>query len=339
MFANLREGRKKYGLKRYLQRRAKTAYNKRFHRSDFGSLVTVFGELGLRQGMTVCVHSSLSRLGYIDGGADAIIDAVQTSVGEQGHILMPAFSMGGNMAEHLKTAAPFDVQQTPSRVGVIPETFRRRPDVKRSQHPTNSVAAWGPSAGELIRDHENSLTPYGYNTPYGRLADDENAYILMLDTHLHSFLHHIQERVEFPNLFLPGRAEAQISASDGSIRTIPTRVMRPRIPYFVAVPAANGATPDWAILHDFALLFPSRRAREIEKLGYRFNGYPELLKRRESLEEAKILRSRKLGRGEIGLLRIKPYLERIEPEFSQLIDRFRDSYDVDRIAALNLPYS
>lgn len=339
MFSNLRQGRQKYGLRRYVRRQIKAKFNQVFFRSDRDDLISAFRDLGARQGMTLCVHSSLSRLGYIHGGADTIIDALQAVVGEVGCVMMPAFSMSGDMESYVRNAAPFDVQHTPSLVGQVPEIFRRRPEVIRSHHPTNSVSAWGDNAALLLEDHDRSLTPFGPDTPYGRLAEQDDAYVLMLDTHLHSLLHHLQERVAFPNLFVDAEAELELIDESGSKRSMRTRVMRRRTPYFVAIDGSEPGEPDWAILHDYALLFPSRRLKEARQLGYSFSGFPPIRNRRRELEAAGILRSGRLGPGEIGLLKVRPFLDRIQPEFEDLIERYREAYDVRDIEARNLPYS
>lgn len=339
MFSKLQRGRQKYGLKRYFQRQLTGKINKIFYHSDVTDLIAAFRGVGADKGMTLCVHSSLSHLGHIDGGADAIVDALKYVVGDYGCVLMPSFSMGGDMASHLDNAETFDVRKTRSSVGLIPETFRRHPDVIRSCHPTNSVSAWGKNAKELLHGHEVSNTPFGHDTPYGRLATRNDAYILMLDTHLHSFLHHIQERVRFPNLFLPDEAEVEIIDHAGEQRTVVTKVMRRRVPYFVAIDGSTGPDPDWAILHDYALMFPSRRQDEVRRLGYSFDGFQALCHRRSDLEAAGILNSGRLGRGEIGLLQIKPFLIRLQPELEGLIEKYKDYYDVQQLEAMNLPYS
>ena len=339
MLDSLKRGREKYGLKVYLTRQLKGKINKVFYRSDVDDLVTAFRELGARPGITICVHSSLSRLGYVDGGAHAIIDALQRVVGESGTVMMPAFSMGGDMASYVRDLDAFDVRTTPSSVGFVPETFRRRGDVLRSCHATNSVAAWGARAAELLAGHEDSITPFGMDTPYGRFAEMDDAYVLMLDTHLHSLLHHLQERVSFPNLFLDGTADVSVIDEAGIRKTVQTRVMRPRIPYFVAVPSATGTDPDWAILHDYALMFPTRRFAEIKPDGYTFEGFPALIERRKDLASKGALTSRKLGRGEIGLLRVKPFIQTVQPEMEELIERFRSYYDPQKVADMKLIYS
>ena len=117
-------------------------------------------KLGLKKGDTVGVHSSLSSLGYVEGGADAVIDALLETVGEQGNIVMSTHS--ANLSEDLRTPEmiamgiswlfkilPYDPDTTPVRTGLIPETFRKRKGIIRGSHPSNSVAALGSKAREL----------------------------------------------------------------------------------------------------------------------------------------------------------------------------------------------
>ena len=324
-----------YRLKRNI---AKT-YDSLAHRVGRREFAAALARVGLEPGLTVCVHSALSRLGYVVGGPEQIVDTLMEAVGDQGRILMPSYPSGSAMARYLDSGEVFDVRTSPSKTGAVTEVFRRRPGVRRSLHPTNPVAGWGKGVEALLKDHERSPTPYGPDTPFGRLAETADAFILMLDTHVHSYLHHLQERVDFPNLHLPEERTASFIDDSGQQGSLQTKVMRPRIPYFVAIPSPRGPEPDWAVLHDFALLFPGSQQRLVRRLGYRFEGYPELLKRRANLERDGVLRTAKLGKGEIGLLHVQGFTQRIEPEFRELIERFRGSYDCERIAALGLPYT
>lgn len=302
------------------------------------AMVNAFHRLGLERGSTVCVHAAMRSMGYIAGGPDEIIEALIDAVGPQGCIMMPSFPIKGSMAAYLDDDETYDVRTTPSRTGALPEAFRRRRDVLRSLHPTNPLTAWGTGAEEILHGHEKSLTPFSYETPYGRLVERDNAYVLMLGTHIHSLLHHLQERVDFPNLFLDDERQVTYIDYDGQTKEMRTKVMRPRVPYFIAIPSQLGHDPDWAILHDFALMFPGGREQKVQDLAYRFDGYQRLYQRRKNLERDGILTVTRLGRTEIGLLRVKKFIDIIEPELRELIDQFRPHYDAEKIIARGLPY-
>lgn len=133
--------------------------------------------LGLGPGDVVLVHSSLRSFGYVEGGADAVVDALLDVVGPGGTLCMPALSWGHYSPE--KPPPLFDPRTTPGNVGRIPETFRMRPSVLRSLHPTHSMAALGPLAGRILAGHERSETPCGPDSPWGRLCYNE-AWVLMI---------------------------------------------------------------------------------------------------------------------------------------------------------------
>lgn len=55
-------------------------------------LVTGLRSIGLEAGHHVVVHSKLSSFGYVAGGADAVIDALEDVITLEGTIVMPTFS-------------------------------------------------------------------------------------------------------------------------------------------------------------------------------------------------------------------------------------------------------
>lgn len=321
-----------------LRRTARRKLAETIYAVDRDDLAEAFAAIGLRRGATVCVHSALSQIGYLEGGQEALIETLMETVGEEGTILMPSYPSLGAIADYLDGGPVFDVRNTPSKVGSLTEKFRRMPGATRSLHPTNPVAGWGRHAERLLAGHEDSPTPYGDETPYGRLARMEDAYILMIETPILSLLHHLQERVDFPNYLLPGERRAEIIDWEGRRRTVTTRVLRPRLPYWIAIaPQDASAEVDWIVLHDFALILTRSREREIRAMGYRLGGYPKALERRSRLVEAGHLGLADLGKGQIGLLRVKPFLEAVIPELAGQIERFRPCYDLDRLERTALP--
>jgi aminoglycoside 3-N-acetyltransferase len=158
-------------------------------------------KLGLKERDTVGVHSSLSSFGLVDGGADAVIDALLETVGEQGNVVMSTHS--ANLSEDKKTPEmiamgvswlfkilPYDPKETPVRTGMIPETFRKRKGVIRGSHPSNSVAALGPNAGDLSEGWHRLL--------------ELDGYILLIGVGLYrcTAMHLAEKRVRFPEHIL-----------------------------------------------------------------------------------------------------------------------------------------
>jgi aminoglycoside N3'-acetyltransferase len=122
---------------------------------------------GVRPGCPLLIHTSLSAVGHVPGGADTVIDALLEAVGPKGTLVLPTLS-------YLYTnldSPNFDVRTTPTNLGTIPETFRSRVGVRRSCHPTHSCAALGPDTAALLDDHGKDRSPVGANSPFRRVRD------------------------------------------------------------------------------------------------------------------------------------------------------------------------
>jgi len=93
----------------------------------------------------------------------------------------------------------------PCWTGKVAENFRLQEDVKRSIHPSHSVAVNGKYIN-MVKGHEKSRTPFDKNSPYEKFAKLDS-YILMLGTENNSMIHYSQDKVNFPDLFLEGNYE------------------------------------------------------------------------------------------------------------------------------------
>lgn len=157
---------------------------------------------GVREGACILVHSSLSKLGLgqkIPGGADTVIDALIDAVGPRGTVCFPTLSY---LFTTEKTPI-FDVRNTPSNVGIIPETFRRRPNVVRSVHPTHSVAAFGAQAEFITKDHWKDRTPVGPNSPFRRIYELSGQILFLGCTpRCNTSIHGVEELLPKPPPFL-----------------------------------------------------------------------------------------------------------------------------------------
>jgi len=143
------------------------------------------------------VHSSLSSLGYVVGGARTVIAALTAVLGPRGTLVMPSHSWDRSGHGDFR----FDVKHTASCVGTISEVFRRMPGVSRSLHPTHSVVARGPQAHQVTEGHEQARTPCGDGTPYAKLIE-LGGQILFLGTTLdqNTLFHTLEDLAGLPYL-------------------------------------------------------------------------------------------------------------------------------------------
>lgn len=171
------------------------------------SLTDDLRRLGVTRGMTVMVHSSMSRLGYVCGGAYAVVAALLAAVGPEGTLAMPTHSTAlsdpaewenppvpeGWWATIRDTMPAFDAALTPTRqMGAIVECFRHVAGVRRSDHPTVSAAAVGPKTDDLLSGHtlEHGL---GESSPQARLHDLDGHVLLLGVTHANNTSLHLAE--------------------------------------------------------------------------------------------------------------------------------------------------
>ncbi|MDH7480900.1 MAG: AAC(3) family N-acetyltransferase [Armatimonadota bacterium] len=192
-------------------------------------IITGLRNLGLKPGDAVLTHSSLSSFGYVDGGADAVIDAIIESVSQGGTVLFPTLT--GN--ENLSPDNPpvFDVANTPCWTGLIPETARKRQDFIRSAHPTHSVCASGKEAERFIESHEFSPTPCGEGSPYDKLVE-AGGYILLIGVghECNTTMHYCEEMAGVPYHLQEKEAYAMVRYPDGRTADVPVRLHKYGIP-------------------------------------------------------------------------------------------------------------
>lgn len=184
------------------------------HPASVASLVADLEALGVNRSDTVMVHSSLSRLGYVAGGAHAVVLALLEAVGPTGTLVMPTHS--GDLSDPASWSNPpvpeswwepiratmpaYDSVLTATRrMGAIVECFRHVSGVRRSNHPTVSAAAIGPNAEAVVEGHELAFG-LGESSPQARLYALDGWVLLLGVSHENNTSLHLSEfRAEFPD--------------------------------------------------------------------------------------------------------------------------------------------
>lgn len=120
---------------------------------DYAEILSAFQSLGLQE-KPVIAHASLRPFGFIEGGAEAVLDAMLASFAS---VIMPAFTYNteiipdvgppnngiqyGSGQHHNKLVEPFHPDMRADRMmGVLAETLRNHPAATRTAHPILSFA-------------------------------------------------------------------------------------------------------------------------------------------------------------------------------------------------------
>ena len=226
--------------------------------------------LGVQTGHIVFVHSSLSSIGYVEDGANAVVGAFLDVLGSTGTLVVPAFtfSHGG------KFNPVFDPIRDASEMGRVTEVARTRPGARRSRHLLHSVAALGPHAEDITAVHGPSA--WAADGPFWKLYELD-AHILMLGVpYLRCTFFHVVEQLVQVRYRRWREVEARVREPDGRKRPLPMFGYSPK-PGFVgndfnklgAILEGRGLAQVGAVGNAVARRFRARDALEVGLAEYR----------------------------------------------------------------------
>lgn len=157
------------------------------------TLLNDLAAIGVGPGATLLVHTSMSKMGWIAGGAHTVVEALLEATTPEGTLMVP--TQTGHLSDPAEWNSPpvprawwdriraetpaFDPLKTPSRrMGAISELLRTWPGALRSHHPHASFAAVGKHAGKLAAQHRLDRQ-LGDESPLGTLYKLDGQVLLM----------------------------------------------------------------------------------------------------------------------------------------------------------------
>ena len=154
--------------------------------------------LGLEPGAAVEVHSSLSSIGFVEGGAQTVINALMEVVGETGAIVMSAYLVTPLLTlteEEKRKGIIAKVRKLDENancktgMGMIVDTFCKLPGTYMGKGP-HRVCAWGHDANLHSQGYEYLLSIGGW------------VLLIGVDIHRCSCMHTAEDKVEWPKELL-----------------------------------------------------------------------------------------------------------------------------------------
>lgn len=154
--------------KEWNRKLGKYFYKKKYSTKD---IVDLLRGMGIGSGSNIFIHSSWSNFYNYTGNEEEFIDGVLGLIGPNGTLVMPCYPL-------CRKNKVFNVKKTVTKAGYLAEAFRRYPNVLRSANVRHSVAAIGPLAEFLTKDHAEDGICFDHNSPYYRMCTDNNFKII-----------------------------------------------------------------------------------------------------------------------------------------------------------------
>jgi aminoglycoside N3'-acetyltransferase len=200
-------------INKYRRIIGKKIYKKKYKTED---IILILRKIGLKKNSNVFIHSSWDEFYNYNGGINDFIDSILNEIGPGGTLAMPSYPF-------LRSDnSIFDLKKTPTQAGIIAETFRKYPGVKRSIN-RHSVCCIGPMSDFLLSEHKNSVTSWDEKSPYYKLAEIEATVITLglgkyfVGTIMHCADSVLRETVPYFEQFFSKEATYKYRLEDQSI--------------------------------------------------------------------------------------------------------------------------
>jgi aminoglycoside 3-N-acetyltransferase len=173
---------------------------------------------GVERGKIVLVHSSLRLVGDIEGGGEALLDAlIEHCTAEGGLLCIPTHTWG-----FLRREIALDMTAPESCLGALSSIALADSRGIRSENPTHSMVVFG-NRERAIKFVENELFVSSGTAPescYGKIYR-EGGYILLIGvSHArNTYLHCVEEMLGMPNRITEEPREVKIKLASGEILT------------------------------------------------------------------------------------------------------------------------
>lgn len=161
----------------------------------YNDIVSVLKKLQIKEGDNLFIHSNIGFFGKLEGCSSAdelcrnFFEAIEEVIGEGGTVVVPTFTYSFCNDE------VFDVENTPTKCGMLPEYIRKLERTVRSEDPNFSVAAYGKNAEFYTKDLTNES--FGKGSFWERFMSTHGKIVCMNFDSGSTFVHFVERKIRF----------------------------------------------------------------------------------------------------------------------------------------------
>ena len=168
------------------------------------------------RGGVILVHSSLRSIGRVEGGGEAVLDALIEYFTDMGGVLIIPTHTWLRLGEDIT----LDMNDRKTSLGILSDLAAGDPRGVRSENPTHSCALFGNREiiDRLIQGESTLSTPTAKESLWGRLYD-EGAKIVLVGVGLekNTYFHAVEEMLGLPNRMSEEPISVAVRHKDGSV--------------------------------------------------------------------------------------------------------------------------
>jgi len=246
-------------------------------------IIAQLQELGVPQNRPVTLHTSLKKIGEVEGRGEGLLDILIEYVTADGGLLcVPTHTHGNLYNDNIIT---LDFLHLNTCIGTFPAIAIADPRGVHSVNPSHSMTIFGDrEQAERFAAYDKTIhtctSPEGC---YGRLAK-EDGYVLLagVGQDKNTYLHCVEEMLNLPDRMTRGYVDATIRYPDGHIEHFPLRTYiawmtalgdtSHRFPYYEPAFRYHGCIRDGKIGNADTQLCSAKGMAEVAKMIYQRSG-------------------------------------------------------------------
>ncbi|MDD6170420.1 MAG: AAC(3) family N-acetyltransferase [Lachnospiraceae bacterium] len=163
---------------------------KKVQNIDIKALDDFLDRMGVKEGDTLIVHSSMSGIKGFGITAEELIERLEIRIGEEGMLFMPTYpdyesnGMALSFDEIDEKVYTYSVKDTKGWTGYITEVFRKKAGTKRSFYPNNTLSARGKNVERVFEGELDTDLAFDKKSAWNYCMK-KHAKVLFLGIHAH----------------------------------------------------------------------------------------------------------------------------------------------------------